>query len=174
VTLHEKTPAPDGADMETTTLPGSLPGKALAIICAAALFALMMVTVIDVTGRNLFNRPLRGGYELSGLLLMSMFFLALPFATAADRHIAVNLVDRVLGPRGLHLLRQFYRLAGAVLLGFLCAYAVRKGHSSARYGDVTMFLRLPLAPFIYFAAGSLGLSGLVLAGQFLRGLLTRR
>lgn len=162
-------------DDKTGDLPTSLPDSALgklgAVIGAAVLFALMMFTVADVVGRNLFDTPLRGGYELSGLILMALFFIALPFATAGDRHITVELIGHAIGRRGVVLLQQQYRLAGAVILALLCVYAARHGLTSQRYGETTMVLRLPVAPMIFFASASLGVTALILAGKFLLGLV---
>ncbi|MCC6008813.1 MAG: TRAP transporter small permease [Rhodobacteraceae bacterium] len=164
----DKVPPPDPGG--GTTLPASIAGRVVAYVVAAALFALMMVTVVDVAGRNLMNRPLRGGYELSGLLLLVMFFVALPAATLADRHITVNLIDRAVSTRTLHLLRQVYRLVGALVMVVLCIFAARWGNQAARFGEVTMFLRLPLSPFFHFAAASMGLTALILLGRLAAGL----
>lgn len=157
---------------EPPRLPGALSGRLIRAAVAAMLFGLMMVTVVDVVGRSVFDRPLRGGYELSGLLLLVLFFVALPLATAGQRHITVNLIDKAAGPRLQAALHLFYTLAGAAVMIALAVYVARSGFASQRYHEATMLLRLPIAPFKFFAALSLGLTGLVLlwsAGARLRG-----
>ncbi|MCB1396757.1 MAG: TRAP transporter small permease [Rhodobacteraceae bacterium] len=129
---------------------------------AAFLFALMLVTVIDVTGRDLFNSPLRGGYELSGLMLMALFFLALPTATMRRAHITVELIDAMLSNRARRWLEVLGMLICAVTLGIVSYFVLQKGLSSVRYGEATMFLRLPLGPFALLGAASILLSALAL------------
>ena len=146
-------------------LPGTLPGRLMRVAVAAMLFGLMMVTVVDVVGRSVFDRPLRGGYELSGLLLLVLFFVGLPFATAGHRHITVNLIDKAAGPRVQIALHLFCTLAGAAVMIALAFYVARSGVASQRYHEATMLLRLPIAPFKFFAALSLGVTGLVLLWQ---------
>ena len=44
------------------------------LVAAAALFGLMCVTVVDVTGRK-FDRPLAGGLELTEILMVGVIFV---------------------------------------------------------------------------------------------------
>lgn len=156
-----------GADEASgQALRGKLLRRAGRFILAFALFALMLVTVIDVIGRDLFNSPLRGGYELSGLLLMVLFFISFPFATARGEHIFVGLIDSVVGDRTLRLLNAFVALSSAIALAVLTYFVLQKGLASLRYQEATMFLRLPLGYFTLLGAGSLGLTSLVLLWRF--------
>jgi TRAP-type C4-dicarboxylate transport system permease small subunit len=113
---------------------------------AAALFllVLMAVTLVDVLGRNLLNRPLTGALELTELLLFLLIFLML--------HIVITLLSSTLGSK----LDIFQRVLNAVL-GFglysitgwqLWALAER----SASYGDMTPTLQWPYAPFLFAMA----------------------
>lgn len=146
-----------------------LADRALRGLVALVLLALMMVTVVDVVGRDLFDRPLRGGYELSGLMLMVLFYIALPGATAGGHHIAVSLIDRAAPARlraGLALARD---LLGAAVMIALALFVLRSGLAAARYQETTLLLRLPVAPFRVLAALSLGLAGLVFAWSAVTG-----
>jgi TRAP-type C4-dicarboxylate transport system permease small subunit len=108
---------------------------------------------------------------------MVLFFVALPFATLRGEHITVGLIDGAVGPRVSRLLDTLGSLAAAVAVGFVAYHVYHKGLTSVRYNEATMFLRLPLGPFVLLGAGSLALTTLVLlyrAYAGLRGPRTRR
>lgn len=58
---------------------------------ATMLFALMVLTCVDVLGRYFFNNPVYGGLELTEILLAGVIFFALPLASYAGQHILVDL-----------------------------------------------------------------------------------
>lgn len=58
---------------------------------AALLFCLMVVTCIDVIGRYLFNRPVYGGYELTGIFLSLTIFFSLPLVTRSGENVTIDL-----------------------------------------------------------------------------------
>jgi TRAP-type transport system small permease protein len=146
--------------------PGSAAGgwhSAADWIATAGLFAMMMVTVVDVAGRYLFRAPLPASFELTEYLMAVLVFLALPLVSAKGEHIRITLVDRILSRSAARIRdRGVGLLAGAicVLLGWqVLALATR----ILEYGDSTQTLRIPLAPLAYFVGASLALSGLILA-----------
>ena len=67
----------------------------LGVLSAAALCVMMLITVVDVGGRYLFNKPLFGAYELIGMLLVAAGPLGMALCQNDRRHIVVSLiVDR--------------------------------------------------------------------------------
>ena len=132
-------------------------------IAAAGLFAMMMVTVVDVAGRYLFRAPLVASFELTEYLMGLLVFLALPIASLRGEHIRIGLLDKFLAPSAQRLRdRALGLLAGAICAAVawrVIALAVR----TAGYGDSTQTLRIPLAPLAYFIGASLALSGVLLA-----------
>ena len=69
-------------------------------IAAFALLLMMVVVLIDVIGRGLFNAPLASGTELTEILMAVMAFLAFPLLAYRQRDITVDLLD-MLGGKGL-------------------------------------------------------------------------
>ena len=51
--------------------------RVLGAAAAVLLFCLMAVTTVDVIGRYIFNFPLRGGFEITELLLLTLIFAGL-------------------------------------------------------------------------------------------------
>src|SRR5215475_2687646 len=58
--------------------------RALGFSAAVLLFCLMMLTTADVVGRYIFNWPIRGAFEITELLLLTLIFAGLPLASRAD------------------------------------------------------------------------------------------
>ena len=125
-------------------------------ICAGAaglfLFALMMVTVVDVVGRYFFNAPLPGGFELTEFIMAAIVYAGLPLVSKRDGHITIDLLDEVTPAR---LVPPRDILVHLVCTGCFGVFAWRLwllGNQIAEYGDVTEYLRLPQAPIIYLGA----------------------
>jgi TRAP-type C4-dicarboxylate transport system permease small subunit len=111
-------------------------------LASAFLAAMMLLTVADVVLRTVFNRPLRGTYDLVELFLCATFFIALPAVFMRDEHIVVDSIDRYV-PRAVPWLK---RIAGVITV-IMLALMVWQGAIAARdtwsFGDVTSDLSLP-------------------------------
>ena len=57
------------------------------------LFALMVMTCIDVIGRYFFNSPLDGATELTQLMMGLIVFAILPTVCYREEHVSVDLLD---------------------------------------------------------------------------------
>lgn len=126
--------------------------KAIDVFGAFLLFALMMLTVVDVFGRSVLNRPLPGADELTELALGCVVFLLLPKISLQRRHIAVDLVARKSG----RSLRSALDLLGAAT-GFVVFALIgwRLWHlavTASGYNDSTATLGIPIAPALYLFA----------------------
>jgi TRAP-type C4-dicarboxylate transport system permease small subunit len=136
--------------------------KTLELGAALVLMALMVMTCVDVAGRELANAPLNGATELTRLMLGALVFLALPVASWRDEHIVVDLLDNVF-PAGLARVRQLVvNVIAAVALAAVTVRAWHFANRSVEFGDVTEFLHLPVAPVIYLIAVLSGLTAVVL------------
>ena len=72
-----------------TSESGAWLDRTLGAAAAVLLFGLMAVTTVDVIGRYIFNWPLRGGFELTELLLLTLVFAGLPLVSRADEHLSL-------------------------------------------------------------------------------------
>jgi len=135
--------------------------RALGAAAAILLFSLMMLTTADVIGRYIFNWPLRGAFEITELLLLTLIFAGLPLASRADEHVTLDFIDMILSARGRLLLRRIVDfICGLLFLGL--AYRVWiKADRIEGYGDTTEVLRIPVGPFVYFMAVMVAVTGIV-------------
>lgn len=133
----------------------------LGVAASAILFGMMALTFVDVVARYVFNRPLRGAFELTELLLLVLIFAGLPLVSHADEHVTMDFIDRLLGERGRALLRRAIDVTVSALMFFMSWQVWIKAQRIAGYGDATDVLRIVYGPFVYFMALMIALAGLI-------------
>ena len=133
----------------------------IGVAASAILFAMMLLTTVDVVARYVFNRPLRGAFEVTELLLVVLIFAGLPLVSFAGEHAVMDFVDRVLGRRAQVALERVVQAVSAVLM-FLLAWLVwGKADRVWAYRDATDVLRVVYGPFVYFMAVMLAVAGVI-------------
>src|SRR5437763_14846905 len=132
--------------------PGIWLDRALGFSAAVLLFGLMALTTADVIGRYIFNWPLRGAFEITELLLLTLIFAGLPLASRADEHVTLDFIDMVLSDGGRLFLRRLVDLICGLLFLGLAYRGWIKADRIAGCGDTRDVLRVPVGPFDYFMA----------------------
>jgi TRAP-type transport system small permease protein len=119
------------------------------VLAATALFAIMWLTLLDVSGRKLFGGSIPGSLEVTELLMVVVIFAGLPLVSLRGEHVVFDSLDAFL-PRGLLLVQR-------ALIDGVCALALAwvgwlmwvKGSQMLEYGDKTQQLGLTLGWFVY-------------------------
>lgn len=91
----------------------------MSFIGAAGIVFLMVIIMIDVLGRNLFNQPFTGTPELLRNMIVGITFLQLAHVLKNGRHIQTNVLVDILPPKGQLILKIFSNLVGFVLFCLL-------------------------------------------------------
>ncbi len=138
------------------------------VIAAVALFAIMLLTLVDVSGRKLLSQSVPGSLELTELLMVAVIFAGLPLVSMKGEHIVFDSLDRWLSA-------PLRRVQQAVVDG-LCVVALAglawlmwaKAGQMASYGDTTAQLMLPLGPFVHLMSMLIGVTALVHAALIFR------
>ena len=133
----------------------------LGIAASVILFLMMLLTFVDVVARYLFNFPLRGGFEVTELMLLVLIFAGLPLVSHADEHVTMDFIDRLLPEAGRRLLVRLVHAVCAAVMFFLTWQVWIKARTIAGYGDTTDVLKITVGPFVYFMAAMILLTGLV-------------
>ena len=130
---------------------------ALATVAGSLLFAVMVLTFVDVVLRYFFNSPVKGGFEVTEMMMAVLIFAGLPLVSRRHEHVTIDAFDSLFPVRlrrGLHVV--IHLVCAATLVGM--AYLLqRKAGQFAEVGDVTQTLKFPIAPFVY------GMAALTLA-----------
>ncbi|MCW2309602.1 TRAP transporter small permease [Rhodobium gokarnense] len=152
---------PLGPGTMATSAPMTPVHKALAAICGVLLIALMLVTVIDVAGRYLLDSPLQGATEITGLLLAAVIFIGLPAVCLDDQHVTIDLAVEHM-PAWVHPARLvLVNLASAAVLAVVAWRLAVYGQAIAGYHEVTVSLRLPVAPLTFLCAACTAVAALI-------------
>ena len=119
------------------------------LLAGIALFAIMVLTFLDVGGRKLLENSITGSLELTELLMVVVIFGALPLVSERGEHVVFDSLDPYL-PR---LIKKIQR----ALVHLLCATALlalgwlmwKTGREFMQTGETTAQLKILKAPFIY-------------------------
>lgn len=96
-----------------------LAARAFGTLAAIFLAGIMLVTVADVVLRSFFRYPVRGQFELVGLGLAYVIFLALPAVFLRDAHLVVDVADHFVSARARVLLDLLGATASLAALGLM-------------------------------------------------------
>lgn len=122
------------------------------LISSLALFALMVLTCVDVVGRYFFHKPIIGAAELTEIGLAMVIFAALPIITWRGGQIVVDLIDHVLPSRALKVLMALSSTIVALSLYFVAFRIYAIGARNLSRGIVTDFLSIPTGYVIQLIA----------------------
>lgn len=138
--------------------------RLLSALAGTALIGLMLVVLVDVIGRNAFNRPLAAGTELTELLLAAMSFMAFPLLAWRQRDITVDLFDFLAGQSLRRMQWALSGVVGAIVYGLLARQATVFAGRAAGSGEATAQLQFPLAWAWWGMAGLAAVASLACLG----------
>ena len=138
--------------------------KAAAFIAAVVLFAMMMLTLGDVVGRYFFSHPIKGTWELVGLLLICAGTWGLAYCQLERAHISINIILQRFPLRVQAGMRFFTYLVGFGGFSIICwrVFLLAYKYITMPRGNITDTLELPYAPFMLALTFGTGLVALTL------------
>jgi len=146
--------------------------KVAAIIAAVVLAAMMLLTVADVTGRYFFNSPVKGTWEIIGLLLVCAGTWGLGYCQVQKGHISITVLIERFSRRVQAIIRSVTYLIGLVGFSLLCwrmfLMAIRYLTTMKEY--VTETLEIPYPPFMLMLSIGAGIMALILIVDLIHSL----
>ncbi|NJS36896.1 MAG: TRAP transporter small permease [Brachymonas sp.] len=139
----------------------SLLDKLCGLLCAAALFAIMVLTFFDVGGRKLLSNSIPGSLELTELLMVIVIFAGLPLVSERGEHVVFDSLDMVWPAWVVKLQKALVHLLCATLMFALAVLMFKTGMQFAEYGETTAQLKIPKSPFIFGMAAFCAVTALV-------------
>jgi TRAP-type C4-dicarboxylate transport system permease small subunit len=128
-------------------------------LAVAALVVLMLVTVFDVLLRYLFNRPIRGSYDMVETMLLVFVFNGMAAAFFGRRHIVIDLLDSFVDRRAIAALIRLADALAVVCLGLLAWAMLLPARQAYAYGDVKLELGLPI--YVLWLVALVSLAGAI-------------
>jgi TRAP-type transport system small permease protein len=127
-------------------------------IAAIALVVMMLVTVLDVFMRYVFNNPVRGSYDLVESTLVVFVFHGIAAGFLSRANIVIDLFDIFAPKRLVSICIRFSDVVTIVALAILIYAMITPAVQAWQYGDTKIDLGLPLSVLWAFA-----LIGMVIA-----------
>jgi TRAP-type C4-dicarboxylate transport system permease small subunit len=131
-------------------------------IVSVVLFFMMALTFADVVGRYVFNSPITGALELTEFAMAIVIFLGLTLLSTEEGHVTVDLFDNFIPDKIKAVQTVIVNIISAVIVGVISWQLWVKAAETAEYGDITQFLRMPLAPLLYFMSIMTGIASIVM------------
>jgi TRAP-type C4-dicarboxylate transport system permease small subunit len=134
---------------------------ACGILAGLALFAIMILTFLDVSGRKMLDHSITGSLELTELLMVVVIFGALPLVSERGEHVVFDSLDALLPTALKKIQRGLVHLLCAAALISLAWLMWKTGDDFLASGETTAQLKILKAPFIYGMGLLCGFTGLV-------------
>ncbi|WP_176715502.1 TRAP transporter small permease [Thioclava sp. SK-1] len=131
------------------------------LISQGALLCMMLVIVADVIMRTAMGAPIRGTYDIVGILLCISALFAVGHVILSNQAVVIDLIDMVVPARGARGLARIWSLVGVVALAGIVAAMLGPLTEARLYGDRSLELGLPL--WIVWVIAVIGMTGAVLA-----------
>lgn len=142
--------------------------RQLSLLGGLALVALMLLTVVDVTLRAAFSRPIFGVTEVTELGLILVTVLGIAHCGFTGAHIAIDFLELLLPRAALRVSDAGVRVAGAALMGAIAWRSVVEALDADDRGAHSNLLHIPQMPFYLVVALGFALYGAVLLVQAVR------
>jgi TRAP-type transport system small permease protein len=113
-----------------------------------ALFGIMVLTFVDVSGRKALSQSVPGSLELTELLMVLVIFAALPLVSMQREHVQ----------RWQRRIMDLVCAVGLLGVAYLMAQKGLQLHAS---GDTSSLLKIPHAPFVWLMSALAVVTALV-------------
>jgi TRAP-type C4-dicarboxylate transport system permease small subunit len=146
--------------------------KVMAVIAALVLAAMMLLTVADVVGRYFFNHPIKGTWELVGLLLVCAGTWGLGYCQMKKGHISITILLERFSKRVQAIISTLAYLIGLTGFSLICwqMFLLAKKYFLLARGNITDTLELPYFPFMLALSIGAGMMALMLLVNLIHSL----
>jgi TRAP-type transport system small permease protein len=140
-----------------------LVSRFVALWCGGALLGvLMLLIIVDVTGRYLFSSPLYGSLDLSITILVLVVAASLAYGGRTGAHVTADIFTTLVSARIEWLTGLFVKFFAAAVTALWCWRLFVTGRTAARLGESTMLLNIPFEPIYQALGAGVGLFAVVL------------
>jgi len=131
------------------------------LLAGLALFAIMVLTFLDVGGRKLLDHSITGSLEMTELLMVVVIFGALPLVSERGEHVVFDSLDSFLPSAVQKIQRTLVHLMCGVALIALGWLMWQTGQDFSSTGETTAQLKILKSPFIYGMGVLCAFTGLI-------------
>ncbi len=122
----------------------------LAYFGALSLFLMMCLTIMDVAGRCIFNKPVLGAYELTEFMILILIFSFLGYTQTKKSHISVDLFMMIIPDKFKIFIEILNHLACLVIMILIVWMGFEKAVEMMGTRESSPNLAVPSYPFVFF------------------------
>ena len=141
--------------------------RGMDVVSRTILVLMVLLITSDVVLRYIFNRPIKGSFELVELMLVAITFLSLAYTQLQKEHVSVTLITEKLDSRAVSVLESAAYMLCLVIFVLITWQSVVRAEVLRAEGTLSDLLLIPIYPFMWIVV--LGSAALCLI--FLRDFL---
>lgn len=134
------------------------------------LITLMTLTCVEVVTRYIFNVPIMGVYDVTGLIGCVIVSFGLAKTQIMRGHTSVEIMTSRLRKRSQAIFQSFAWLISFLMVAIITWHSFLFAISMHHAGEYTGTVKIPLAPFTFVMAIAFALFTMVLLVDFLNSL----
>lgn len=153
--------------LNKTVRPGTVMINAVGMV---VLVMMMLLTVSDVSLRYLFNKPIKGAFELTEFMMIIIVFLGLAYTAVKKRHITVSALVGRLPEKAQLVIDASTCLLSLVLCILITWQSAMEAKTRYLQGLTSGTLYIPVHPFIWLVALGCAMLSIVLLSNLLESI----
>ena len=127
--------------------------KSVTLLSSIALVIMMLITVVNILSRAVFNFSINGTYEIARFMCLTIVVFAIPNAELESAMVSVTFLEEWTSPRFSNRIKILCDFLGTAFFGFVGVYYINQAISKAAANSVSTTLLLPLwIPMIALSA----------------------
>jgi len=145
--------------MTLVTKEASSPKKSLSLVYRRignlgmiVILAMVLLVMVDVILRRVFNSPLAFSKELIEIMLVVVVFCSLAYTTFQGRHVSVDVLVSRFPPKAQAIINPATDFLSAVMFALIGWRSIDQAMHIWNIGSETGILRIPYYPFLFVVA----------------------
>jgi TRAP-type C4-dicarboxylate transport system permease small subunit len=124
-------------NLRTLDLIAGLMSRASVWFAWICLWAMMLIILIDITGRRFLGHSTQTADELSGYFLVVITFIGAAYTLRQGRHISVDLLQEHISPKANRILSIFTSVFALAFIVIMIWYSLKLSLSSLKFGSLS-------------------------------------
>ena len=143
----------------------------ISVISYSGIVLIMLITVVDVFLRFVYNRPIMGAFEIVEFTIYCAVFASFAYSQRQNAHVHIYSL-MMLFPRKLRFFcSALTGILACVIVFYLTYAAYMQGHTALRHNYTTGVLRIPLHPLSWLQVATLTAFSLTLLFSAIKNLV---